>query len=90
MGALQLLNTMNVKVRVGKTPREGAHVCRYAHQWKDYIGHDRHQSRNNFISEIDLQCLGLMLEKDSSKMKAIDSKVRLVVGKAKGVELEVS
>lgn len=38
---------------------------------------------HNFIAETKAKCLGLMLEKDSSKMKAINSEAIPVVGVAK-------
>lgn len=45
---------------------------------------------HNFIAETEAKGLGLMLENDSSKMKAMNSEAKPMIGVAKGVELEVS
>lgn len=43
----------------------------------------------NFIVEEKVHCLGLIMEKNSSKVKVVNSEAHLMQGLVKGVQLEV-
>jgi len=44
---------------------------------------------HNFVADQEARRLGLKLEKDSSKMKAVNSEARPIAGLAKGVSIRI-
>ncbi|XP_068644858.1 uncharacterized protein [Aristolochia californica] len=92
MGALRLLNAMKGQAHVAQSAAHSVKELMYI----DVCLNDKNTqamidtgATHNFISREEAKRLGLKLEKDVCRMKAVNSKAKPVIGVAKGIAFKV-
>lgn len=89
MGALRLLNALKGQVQDNKLPTRGLMLIDVKINGKATRAMVDTGATHNFVAEPEAKRLGLRLEKDSSKIKAVNSAARAVHGTAKAVPIEM-